>query len=425
MLDGVTAPGEAAIGLVLRPERSPYSPYEGSDRNFDLLPYLLYDSQYFYLQSNRIGLKLENAQGRAEIFLRRRFEGFASDHVPDSLTGQDHRLGGDDLGIGGRWKLGAGVIYGDAMRNVSEESDGTEVRLGYRYEQWWSGRFRWRPYATLAWRDAKLNNYYYGVPGYEPGAGLNLELGLLSSYRLFQNWQLLAGAGVTRWSSGVADSPAVRNATQFNATVGLLYTFKPDQPSEWDRKPLILRVGYGQSTDCDLLPILEWGCTKTNQQDDTSTVQIDVGQILVKRVNDWPLDLAGFIGFLKHEERGLQEDSWQINAYYKVYYYFGPWWRDTLRTRFGFGAGISYASRVPFSEQRDQALRNRDTSKLLLYLDPTIDINIGDVFKSKPLRETYAGIGVSHRSGVFGSSRLFNSVNGGSNYIYGFVEVGF
>ena len=24
------------------------------------------------------------------------------------------------------------------------------------------------PYATLAWRDAKLNNYYYGVPGYDP-----------------------------------------------------------------------------------------------------------------------------------------------------------------------------------------------------------------------------------------------------------------
>jgi len=32
---------------------------------------------------------------------------------------------------------------------------------------------------------------------------------------------------------------------------------------------------------------------------------------------------------------------------------------------------------------------------------------------------------VSHRSGVFGSSRLFNSVNGGSNYLYLFVETGF
>jgi outer membrane protein len=93
--------------------------------------------------------------------------------------------------------------------------------------------------------------------------------------------------------------------------------------------------------------------------------------------------------------------------------------------RFGWGAGVSYASRIPFAEQRDQALRNRDTSKLLLYLDPTVDLSIGNLLGVPALRETFAGIGVSHRSGVFGGSRLFNSVNGGSNYIYGFVETSF
>jgi outer membrane protein len=93
--------------------------------------------------------------------------------------------------------------------------------------------------------------------------------------------------------------------------------------------------------------------------------------------------------------------------------------------RLGLGAGISYASRIPFTEQRDQALRNRDTSKLLLYLDPTIDLSLGNLFATPALRETYAGIGVSHRSGVFGASRLFNSVNGGSNYIYAFIETSF
>ena len=78
-----------------------------------------------------------------------------------------------------------------------------------------------------------------------------------------------------------------------------------------------------------------------------------------------------------------------------------------------------------FVQVTDQDLRGRDTSKLLLYLDPTIDINIGDLFKARELRETYVGIGASHRSGIFGSARLFNNVNGGSNYLYGFVEVGF
>ena len=67
-------------------------------------------------------------------------------------------------------------------------------------------------------------------------------------------------------------------------------------------------------------------------------------------------------------------------------------------------------------------LRGRDTSKLLLYLDPTIDLNLGDLVRAKSLRETYIGLGVSHRSGVFGSAKLFNNVDGGSNYIYAYLE---
>jgi len=419
----VLAPGEAGVGFTWT--FAPTSPYRGYDRDSDLMPQFRYDSRYFYLQSDRIGLKLEHERARYELFLRRRLEGFASDHVPEGMAGMGTRPGGDDLGVAVRYRLGAGAVYGEAMRNVSEESEGTELRLGYRYEGWWSGRLRWRPYLTLAWRDARLNNYYYGVPGYEPGAGLNLELGALAAYRFAERWQVLAGAGVTRWSSGVRGSPAVEDGTQPYAMLGLMYGFKPDQASEWDRRPLIVRLGYGQSSDCDLFPIVTLQCTSVNTQDDTSIVLFDVGQVLVRRLNGWPLDIAGFIGLVKHEERGLQEDFWQINAYFKPYYSLGPWLSDRLLLRLGLGAGISYASRIPFGEQRDQALRNRDTSKLLLYLDPTLDLNLGNLLGARELRETYAGIGVSHRSGIFGASRLFNSVDGGSNYIYAFVETGF
>ncbi len=398
------------------------------------MPYFLYDSRYFYLQSDRIGLKLESDRARYELFLSRRLEGFSSDRVPESMTGMAKRSAGDDLGVAVRYRLGAGVVYGEAMQNVSDESDGRELRLGYRYEGWWTGRLRWRPYVTAAWRDAKLNNYYYGVqageatadrPAYQAKSGFNWEFGALAAYRFAARWQLLAGIGATQWSSGVRNSPVVEDGLQPYAMLGLMYGFKPDQASEWDRRPLILRLGYGASSDCDLLPIVTLQCTTVHTQDPTSTVQIDVGQVLVRRVNDWALDIAGFIGLLKHEERGLQPDFWQINAYFKPIYSFKPWLGDRLRMRLGLGMGISYASRIPFTEQRDQALRDRDTSKLLLYLDPTLDLSIGNLLRAPKLRETYAGIGVSHRSGIFGASRLFNSVNGGSNYIYAFIETGF
>jgi outer membrane protein len=77
---------------------------------------------------------------------------------------------------------------------------------------------------------------------------------------------------------------------------------------------------------------------------------------------------------------------------------------------------------VPFVEARDQAIRGRNTSKLLQYLDPTVDVSVGDLFGSRELRETYFGLGVSHRSGIFGMAQIFNNVNGGSNYIYTYIE---
>jgi len=84
---------------------------------------------------------------------------------------------------------------------------------------------------------------------------------------------------------------------------------------------------------------------------------------------------------------------------------------DALQTRIGFG--LSYASRVPYVEQRDQDAKGQNTSKLLSYLDPSIEINMGDLFRSKKLEKTWLDVGVSHRSGAFGSSELFGNVDGG------------
>jgi outer membrane protein len=89
------------------------------------------------------------------------------------------------------------------------------------------------------------------------------------------------------------------------------------------------------------------------------------------------------------------------------------------------GTGLAYAEHIPEMEVRDQARRGRGTWKTLNYLDPTLDFRLGDVIPARSLRDTYVGMGVSHRSGMFGKSRLFGDVNGGSNYIYFYVESSF
>jgi outer membrane protein len=125
-----------------------------------------------------------------------------------------------------------------------------------------------------------------------------------------------------------------------------------------------------------------------------------------------------------HVERSLQSDFAEIKAYIKAYFYGFPW-DAKLRTRLGLGVGLSYANQVPFSEQRDQARRGRTSSRLLNTFDPTADFSLGDLLGVASLGETYVGAGVSHRSGIFGTSQLLRNVSGGSNYIYGYVETSF
>jgi MipA family protein len=167
--------------------------------------------------------------------------------------------------------------------------------------------------------------------------------------------------------------------------------------------------------------VMRLSCTSTKTSDQTRVSAVEVGRPFIERLNGWPLDVIGYLGLLHHSERGLQQDFWQIDADMKVFYFGFPW-SDLVRTRVGFGLGISYAQKVPFVEQRDQASRGRNASKLLNYLDPSIDVSVGDLFGIRTLRETYFGFGVSHRSGIFGSSQLLGNVNGGSNYIYTYIE---
>ena len=349
------------------------------------------------------------------------------------MVGMARREFGTDVGIGARLALRAGTAYADLLRDAEGLSEGTELVLGYRHERWWRGRLRLRPYAELSWRDARLNNYYYGVrpeeatperPAYRAGSGVGAEIGLQAAYRLTSEWQVLAALGASRASAAVRASPVVDGGTVPYATLGLVWSFAPPPPPSGERKPLIARFYYGDSTDCNMLPIVLLQCTATHTHDPTSVWAVEIGERLVEGLHGWRLDLAAFVGLLRQEARGLQPDAWQVNAYLKPYYYGFPW-SKYVRTRFGFGAGVSYASRPPLPEARDQARRGRDASKFLIYADPSIDVRLGDVLRMRELKETYVGLGISHRSGVFAASRIFGNVEGGSNYIYTFIETAF
>jgi len=409
------------------------SPYRGANNGRDHLLVYIYEGEHAYLHSYRVGLKFDQDAWRFDAFLRQRFEGYSQDRAPSSTVGMDLREPGLDAGVAVRRRTSWGTPYAELTRDISHRSYGMELKLGY-WNEWARGRLSLKPHFAVSLREAKLNDFYYGVspaeanaqrPAYAPGGGVDVEIGLYGAYRLTENWQLVGGLGALRRSSGVRASPIVEDRIEASAMLGLLYDFSP-QMKRWapEGRPLIARTFYGYSSDCNLIKIVPLSCTDTHTKDQTDVWGFEAGRTLIKQPNGWPMDIAGFVGLVRHLEKGYQDDFWQVNAYLKVYYWGFPWDR-WVRTRVGFGGGLAYAEHIPEMEIRDQARRGRGTWKLLNYLDPTVDFRLGDLVPARALRDTYLGFGVSHRSGMFGKSRLFGDVNGGSNYIYAYVETTF
>ena len=425
--DLLAIPGSAGLGVMLRSEQSPYKDARISN---DLVPMYLYEGKRAFLHGTRAGLKLvDEERHRVDLFLDYRFEGYPYDPTPASLAGMRTRRPSSSLGLGYRYRANWGNLDSEILEDADNVSKGAELRLGYSVD-WQSGPWHLRPGLMVSRRNASLNNYYYGVreeevtplrPAYLPGAGTDLWLGINGYYELSKRWRLLGAVGVNLLDPKVRSSPVVRDGAQPTVMVGAAYDFGNHESYSVPGQPLHVKVLYGRSTDCNLLPVMTLRCGSTRTEDNTRIAAVELGRPLIERVNNWPLDFVGYIGVLHHDENQIQRDSWQFDAYIKAYYYGFPW-SEHVRTRLGMGGGFSLAQRVPYVEERDQAKRGRNTSKLLNYLDPSVDISIGDVIGSRSLKETYFGLGVAHRSGIFGTARLFGNINGGSNYIYTYIE---
>ncbi len=57
-----------------------------------------------------------------------------------------------------------------------------------------------------------------------------------------------------------------------------------------------------------------------------------------------------------------------------------------------------------------------DSSRLLLYLEVTVDYALDKIFRSSAFENCFVGGILTHRSGVYGGSELFGGVAGGTDW---------
>ncbi len=115
------------------------------------------------------------------------------------------------------------------------------------------------------------------------------------------------------------------------------------------------------------------------------------------------------------------KDIFQFNLGLKITFKNFPW-KKYVKTKFTLVEGLSYTTSILDIERQNINKKTLNSkSKLLNYLEFTLAFDIKTMFnlEGKGVEDTYIGIGISHRSGIFGT---FNNVDGGSNFLIFFIE---
>jgi outer membrane protein len=190
-----------------------------------------------------------------------------------------------------------------------------------------------------------------------------------------------------------------------------------------DGNKYIIRPLFGMAVESDLGELITF---KEAQRDPSHGMiaGLQVERYVYKRPFDFPINLTLQSTFLVHtsDYKGTETDyytdknSYEINTGIKIYWMEFPW-NEYVRTRLGVSEGISYINRITNIERYNQYHKNN--SNYLNYIDVTLSFNAKDITRIKELEDTYVGMGISHRSGIFGT---INDVEGGSNNVTFFFE---
>jgi len=179
-----------------------------------------------------------------------------------------------------------------------------------------------------------------------------------------------------------------------------------------------LRLAQGKASNYDLGEILTGSIGKFKNED--KVYSLDAGYLLAESFKGSSFDIYLRSGLSNFTQGAGKDNIYEMTIYLKAF-----WNIDFLdnRARIGFGEGLSYTSGVLAVEREDAVSYGDNNSHFLNYLDISADFNFGLLSGVKTLDQTYVGVLIKHRSGIFG---LINNVrHGGSNYLNVYVETNF
>jgi len=175
------------------------------------------------------------------------------------------------------------------------------------------------------------------------------------------------------------------------------------------------RAAYGWADASDLGQMLSFD--REVHPANVNVIGMDGGYEIAENFIDWPWDFELKGSMYRYLENGYQDDIYELLFYIKGYIKF-----DFLsnQVRLGVGEGLSYTAGIITIEQQEAAANNDNNSRILNYLEFSLDFDSGKLLHIQTMKKLFIGYALKHRSGIFG---LYNSVEkGGSNYNMFYIE---
>ncbi|MFJ3046319.1 MipA/OmpV family protein [Herbaspirillum chlorophenolicum] len=219
-----------SLGLAAGTEQSPYRGYGNKTR---ALPLLMYNGRYFQFMGTTADLKL-GTLGPVGFTLRAKYtdDGYEGSDAP-ILNGMEKRKGSFWVGANAIWRNPYADLSLEWLTDASGNSGGQTLKLRAEH-QFKAGNFTLAPYLGINWMSSDYVDYYFGVrqneataqrAAYQGSSTANLIGGLRTGYRLTPSQSLFLDVHVTRYGSGITDSPLVDRSSAAGVRAGYLYRF--------------------------------------------------------------------------------------------------------------------------------------------------------------------------------------------------------
>ncbi len=378
-------------------------PFEAQDSTVStFVPMIFYRNEYIEINGTEGHLTLAR-QDDVELnaLLRMRFV-----DLPKSIQnefGADTADAGLQLrfGLNDDWHVNTEVLWDLHSRMHSN------VVLNGEFE---SGSFEWYPQLGLRYKTRAFSEYYYANDNEALSSGTDLSAGIDMRYHVYSNLYLLGGVHWTYLDSTLRNSQSVDSDFESEVFLGFGFFNKPGDKGSALTNQRYWRASYGFATPSNMGEILR--LEGERDPNDNRMSSIFYGHPIADSLFGYPLDIYISPGLAWHHRNTDQATGLEYILAIKAYKTF-EW---PLRWRVGVGEGLSYVNKITQIERDELDEKGYKTNKLLNYIDLSLDVNVGDVFKRPQWEHVWLGYSMHHRSAIFETASQFGRIKGGSNY---------